>query len=147
VLSAAKLNNLLRNQGQGARRRRSRPTSSTCCAGLAGRLERLAAWPRTTGKAVGSNTVQNLAGVNILSNTLGASMGGSAPARAILGRLLQLPYGAANAQIQDRLGAALLDPKEAARLWSTPEGFAALQALSRAGAPIGYRTAPLLAGQ
>jgi hypothetical protein len=145
VLSAAKLNNYLRNNAQDLQK--------ALAPEQLGLLRRLAAdlnasqLASNAGKAVGSNTVQNLAGANLLNATLGATAGGSTPARAVLGRLLQLPYGASNAQIQEKLAAALLDPKEAARLWNTPEGFAALKSISRAGAPIAYRAAPLLAAQ
>jgi hypothetical protein len=88
-----------------------------------------------------------MAGVNVLQQALGNRLGGSAPVQSAAGRLLQLPYGAANRAMQDKLGAALLDPKEAARLLSTPEGFELLKALSRQSAQIGYRAAPALAAQ
>jgi hypothetical protein len=101
----------------------------------------------TAGKAVGSNTVQNLAGTNVLAQALGNKAGGSAAAQSVLGRVLQLPYGASNKMIQDRLGAALLDPKEAARLMATPEGNALAKILSGGAAQIGYRAAPALAAQ
>jgi hypothetical protein len=145
VLSAAKLNNLLRNQAQELQKTLS-PEQLDLLRRMASDLNasQLAA---TSGKAVGSNTVQNLAGMNVLQQTLGNKLGGSAPAQSVMGRLLQLPYGASNRMIQDRLGQALLDPKEAARLMATPEGSALLKALSEGPAQIGYRAAPALAAQ
>jgi hypothetical protein len=145
VLSAAKLNNLLRNQAQ--------ELQKTLAPEQLDLLRRLSAdlnasqLASTSGKAVGSNTVQNLAGTNVLAQALGNKLGGSAPAHSVLGRMLQLPYGASNKMIQDRLGAALLDPKEAARLMATPEGNALAKILSGGAAQIGYRAAPALAAQ
>lgn len=144
VISAAKLNNLLRNQGD--------ELGKVLAPEQIGLLRRLAAdlnagqLAQNSGKAVGSNTVQNLAGVNALENTLGKTLGGTSAAQTLLGRFLQLPYGSANRALQDKLGAALLDPKEAARLLNTPEGFALLKELSRGGR-LGYRAAPVLAAQ
>lgn len=145
ILSAAKLNNLLRNQ--------AKDLQKTLAPEQLDLLRRLAAdlnasqLASTAGKAVGSNTVQNLAGVNVLQTALGNKLGGSAPAQSVLGRLLQLPYGASNTMIQNRLANALLDPKEAARLMATPEGNALMRALSSDAAQIGYRAAPALAAQ
>lgn len=145
ILSAAKLNNLLRNQAQ--------ELQKTLAPEQLDLLRRMAAdlnasqLASTSGKAVGSNTVQNLAGVNVLSQVLGNKIGGSAPAQSVLARLLQLPYGASNKMIQDKLGTALLDPKEAARLMATPEGNAMVRAFTSGAAQIGYRSAPALAAQ
>ncbi len=96
-----------------------------------------------TGRAVGSNTVQNLAQNQLLQGVLGQAAGNSTAARSTLGRLLQLPYGTANAQIQERLGNALLDPQAAAKLLSEPQTNALLQALQGPRA-LAYRAAPAI---
>lgn len=145
VLSAAKLNNLLRNQAQELQQVLA-PEQLDLLRRLAADLNasQLAA---NSGRAVGSNTVQNMAGTNVLMQALGGKVGGSALAQTTMGRLLQLPYGASNKMLQDRLGAALLDPKEAARLMATPEGNALMRALTGGAGQVGYRAAPALAAQ
>jgi hypothetical protein len=97
----------------------------------------------TTGRAVGSNTLQNMAQNNILASALGKDLGGSTAATSTMGRLLNLPYGTANKQIQEKLGNALLDPKEAARILQTPEGNKLLQYLTQTQIP--YKLAPAIA--
>lgn len=144
ILSAAKLNNLLRNQGADLQKVLA-PEQIDLLRRLAADLNasQLAA---NAGKAVGSNTVQNIAGANVLQQVLGNRLGGSAPAQSVAARLLQLPYGASNRMIQDKLGNALLNPQEAARLMATPEANALMRALS-AGGELPYRAAPALAAQ
>lgn len=144
VLSAAKMNNLLRNRAKELQEVLSpeqmdllRRVSADLNAG------QLAA---NAGKAVGSNTVQNLAGVNVLNTLLGNKMGGSTAAQSLLGRILQMPYGASNKMIQDRLGAAMLDPKEAARMLADPQNNNLLRALTQ-GAPLAYKAAPAISAQ
>jgi hypothetical protein len=145
VLSGAKLNNLLRNQAPELQKTLA-PEQLDLLRRLAADLNagQLAA---NSGKAVGSNTVQNLAGNNLLAKALGDKLGGSTAAQSAMGRLLQLPYGSSNRMIQDKLGNALLDPQEAARLMATPEGNALIRLLSGEAAQIGYRAAPALSAQ
>lgn len=145
VLSAAKLNNLLRNDAKDLQKTLA-PEQLDLLRRLAADLNasQLAA---NSGKAVGSNTVQNLAGNNLLMRALGDRMGGSTAAQSAMGRLLQLPYGASNRMIQDKLGNALLNPQEAARLMATPEGNALMRLLSDEAAQIGYRAAPALSAR
>lgn len=144
ILSAAKLNNLLKNEGKDLAKLLSNDQMDL--------LRKLAAdlnasqIAANTGRAVGSNTLQNIAQNNFLSNALGRTVGGSPLAQTTLGRILQLPYGIANKQIQERLGNALLNPQEAAGLLSSPEASAFIRSL-QAGAPIGYRAAPILTAQ
>lgn len=144
VLSAAKLNNLLKNEGKDLSKKLTDEQLDL--------LRRLSAdlnasqLASNAGRAVGSNTVQNLAQGNLLKDVLGKSIGGGTVASSTLGRLMQLPYGAANQQIVERLGSSLLDPQEAARLLQTPEGNKLLRALS-GNAQIGYRAAPVLSAQ
>ena len=96
-----------------------------------------------TGRAVGSNTLQNMAQNQVLTSALGKTIGASSPATATLGRLLQLPYGTANKQIQEKLGNALLDPKEAARLMRDPQANALIQMLMESSA----KTTPAIASR
>lgn len=147
VLSAAKLNNLMKNEGQ-AWMKKLAPEQIDLIRRLAADLN-ASQLATTAGKAVGSNTVQNLASTSLLQSTLGNRIGGSTPATAILGQVLRLPYGRANQQITDRLGAALLDPQEAARLMQDPQAQSSIARLfDQSGArELTYRTAPLAVGQ
>lgn len=142
VLSAAKLNNLLKNKGSDLAKDLSAEQLQilrSIQADLnAGQIA------NNVGRAVGSNTVQNLAQNQLLQGALGNALGGSTAATSTLGRVLQLPYGAANKQIQERLGNALLDPQAAAKLLSEPQTSALRNALSQGARTIGYRSAPAL---
>lgn len=144
ILSAPKLNNLLKNEGKDLAKLLSSDQMDL--------LRKLAAdlnasqIAANTGRAVGSNTLQNIAQNNFLSKALGHTLGGSSLAQTTLGRFLQLPYGIANKQIQERLGNALLNPQEAAGLLSSPQASAFIRSI-QAGAPIGYRAAPVLTAQ
>jgi hypothetical protein len=141
ILSGAKLNNILKNEGDALRQSLSpeqldvlRRVSADLNAGQIA---------NNTGRAVGSNTLQNMAQNQILTSALGKTIGGSSPATATIGRLLQLPYGTANKQIQERLGNALLDPKEAARLMTDPKTNMLLQRLMGGGS----KAIPAIASQ
>ncbi len=147
VLSAAKLNNLLRNQSQELQKMLA-PEQLELLRRVAGDLN-ASQLANNAGRAVGSNTMQNLAQSNVLASVLGRRGAESAPAQSALARILQLPYGSANKMIQEKMGAALLDPQETVRLMQlvqTPEGNKLLQALAPA-AQIGYRAAPALTAQ
>lgn len=139
VLSAAKLNNLLKNKGSDLMKELS-PEQLDVLRRIQADLN-AGQIASNTGRAVGSNTVQNLAQNQLLQGALGRTVGGSTAATSTLGRLLQLPYGAANKQIQERLGNALLNPQEGARLLQQPENNQLLQLLSLPA----YRSAPVLA--
>jgi hypothetical protein len=144
VLSAAKLNNLLKNDGKELLK-----TLSTEQLDLLRRLSadlNASQLASNAGRAVGSNTVQNLSQSGLLKEVLGKTVGGGTVATSTLGRLLQLPYGTANQQIMEGLGNALLDPKEMTRLLQTPQGNKLLQALSER-AQIGYKAAPVISSQ
>lgn len=144
VLSAAKMNNLLRNRAKELQEVLS-PEQIDLLRRISADLNagQLAA---NAGRAVGSNTVQNLAGVNILNTVLGNKMGGSTAAQSVLGRILQMPYGASNKMIQERLGAALLDPQEAARMLADPKNKNLLAALMK-GSQLTYKAAPAISAQ
>lgn len=144
VLSAAKLNNLLKNRGPELIKQLE-PQQLDLLRKLAADLN-ASQLANNAGKAVGSNTVQNLAQANVLNNLLGPKLGGSTPSTSILGRLMQLPYGTANKQISEKLGNALIDPQEAQRLNdllnAVPRNKLA-EVLSPA-AELSYRAAPVI---
>lgn len=141
ILSAAKLNNILKNEGA--------ELGKTLAPEQLTRLRKLASdlnasqLATTSGKAVGSNTVQNLAQTRLLDDALG-SFGRSTPMTSTLGRLLQIPYGTANQQIRERLGNALLNPAETERLLASTEKPQLLRSRLASAAAIASRAAPLL---
>ncbi|WP_295525639.1 hypothetical protein [uncultured Pseudacidovorax sp.] len=146
VLSAAKLNNLLKNKGAELGKELSAEQMDV--------LRRIQAdlnagqLVNNTGRAVGSNTLQNMAQNQILESALGKTLGGSVPMQTTVGRLMQLPYGAANKQLQEKLSAAMLDPETAAKLLTQPQAFSGPKnALLRGVAAGAYRFPPLLAAQ
>ncbi|OUM01675.1 hypothetical protein A8M77_15490 [Variovorax sp. JS1663] len=145
ILSAAKLNNVLKNRGADLAKELSSEQLDI--------LRRVQADLNATqlannaGRAVGSNTVQNLAQNQLLSGVLGARLGGSTPVTSTLGRVLQLPYGTANRQIQEKLGQALLEPEMAARLLTDQGQNPLLRLAGEPALQLGYRAAPLLAAQ
>jgi hypothetical protein len=145
VLSAAKLNNLLRNQAAELKKTLA-PEQLDLLRRMAADLN-AAQLSSNAGKAVGSNTVQNAAQSNVLASVLGNRLAASTPAQSGLARLLQLPYGASNKMIHEKLGNALLNPQEAARLMADPKTNALMRALSDGGAQIGYRAAPAISAQ
>jgi hypothetical protein len=145
ILSAAKLNNLLKNQGSELAKDLS-PQQLQILRNIQADLN-AGQIASNVGRAVGSNTVQNLAQNQLLQGALGNALGGSTAATSTLGRLLQLPYGAANKQIQDRLANALLNPQEAAKLLAEPQSSALRNALSQGVRTIGYRSAPAIAAR
>lgn len=145
IISAAKLNNYLRNNAKDLQK-----TLSAEQLDLLRRLEadlnasQLAA---SSGKAVGSNTVQNISGANALASLVGKGVGGSAPVQATVGRAINWLYKKPDAEIMNLLGDAMLNPQEAARLLTMPQNNALVQALTTGGARLGYRAAPALAAQ
>jgi hypothetical protein len=142
ILSAAKLNNYLRNNAKDLQKTLS-PEQLDLLRRLSADLNagQLAS---TSGKAVGSNTVQNISGANALASLVGKNIGGSAPVQATAGRAINWLYKRPDAEITNLLADAMLNPQEAARLLSMPQNNALLQALTSRGAQIGYRTAPAL---
>ena len=142
VLSAAKLNNVLKTDGQDLLKKLA-PEQIDLLRRLAADLNssQLAA---NSGKAVGSNTVQNLASSNILDSALGRTVGGSTPVMATAGRAMDWLYKRPNQNINEKLAAALLDPAEAARLLRDPAAQNAISQLFGQAPQIGYRAAPLL---
>jgi hypothetical protein len=78
---------------------------------------------------------------------VGKNIGGSSPVQATVGRAINWLYKKPDAEVMNKLGQAMLDPQEAARLLQTPEGNALLKALNARTAQIGYRSAPALSAQ
>lgn len=144
ILSAAKLNNVLKNQGSDLVKELS-PEQLRILRAVQADLN-AGQIANNTGRAVGSNTLQNIAQNQLLQSSLGNAIGGSNAARSTLGRLLQLPYGTANQQIQEQLGNALLNPRTAAQLMQDPATNRLLQSL-RGVEQLGYRAAPVLTSQ
>lgn len=120
MLSAAKLNTLMKNQGDDLARELA-PEQMDLLRRLQADLNagQLAS---NAGRAVGSNTVQNLASGNLLQSLAGRSLAGSPAAQGLAGRALNVVYGGANAQIQERLAQTMLDPQRAAQLMQQPKG-------------------------
>lgn len=141
VLSPAKLNNILKTEGAELQKTLTKEQFQllrNLAADLNGNQAGLNA-----GRSVGSNTVQNLAGDNLLQSTLGNLVGGSTAAKTTLGSLLKVPYVRANQDIQNVLGDALLDPKYAARLLEMSQSPSLGQKLAPLSSLL-YRSAPIL---
>ena len=143
IISAAKLNNVLKNKGSEL----AKDLSAAQLQVLRNIQADLNASQiaNNVGRSVGSNTVQNLAQNQLLESAFGRTLGGSTAASSTLGRLLQLPYGAANKQIQERIGNALLNPQEASRLLAEPEGNSLLRAFQNSAVP--YKAAPVISAR
>lgn len=144
VLSAAKLNNILKNETPELLKVLNNDQMSL--------LRNLAAdlnasqISANAGRAVGSNTLQNMAQNNLLAEALGRRIGGSSVAQTTLGRALQIPYGMANKRIQEQLGNALLNPQMAAKLLTPPEQAALARALQQMTLPA-PKVVPALTSQ
>lgn len=140
MLSAAKLNQILKNEGADLAKTLT-PEQLQQLRNLAADLN-ASQLAMNAGKAGGSNTVQNLAQDRALQSTLGR-VGASQPVQTTLGTLLKLPYMRANHSIQQKLGDALLNPQEAARLLEELPPSTLARLIGPAGA-LATRSAPLL---
>jgi hypothetical protein len=100
----------------------------------------------SAGRMVGSSTFQNLAQNNLMTQALGNRLGGSTPVQATLGRLLQLPYGLANQGIQEKLGQALLNPRQAAEMLADPKNARIVEMLRQLSGPAA-RAVPVISAQ
>jgi len=139
ILSPAKLNNILKIEGAELQKILTKEQFQllrNLSTDLNGNSVGLNA-----GRSVGSNTVQNLAGDNLLQSTLGNLVGGSTAAKTTLGSLLKVPYVRANQDIQDVLGSALLDPAYASKLLSMAQQSGARGNTLKS---LIYRSAPAL---
>jgi len=140
VLSAAKLNNILKNESGELTKILSKEQLQN--------LRNLAAdmnasqLAMNSGKSTGSNTVQNLSNDQLLTSLMGR-LGGTTPAKTTLGNLLKVPYIRANQDIQQKLGNALMDPGTAADLIERASRPANPLA-PRSVASLAYRAPPLL---
>ncbi|MFT4267917.1 MAG: hypothetical protein QM586_11970, partial [Xenophilus sp.] len=113
TLSAAKLNNILKREGDELAKKLT-PEQLQVLRNVQADLN-AATLASTAGKAVGSNTVQNLASDQALQGLLGR-VGTSTAARSLVGALLKFPYARAGEQIEERLGHAMLNPLAARAL-------------------------------
>lgn len=146
VLSPARLNQILKNEGADLAKKLT-PEQLQTLRNVAADMN-ASQLAMNAGKATGSNTVQNIAQDQLLQQLLGKAVGGSMPARTILGNVMRIPYSRANQEIQQRIGNALLDPQEAARLLEAGSTPNALSAMTRKGKGVikrGARALPVLA--
>jgi hypothetical protein len=127
ILSSAKLNNILKNETEELKKvltddqlQLIRNLSADTNASTLG---------MTAGKAVGSNTVQNIAQDNLLAGLMGQKMGGSTPVKMLLGNAFKPFYIRSNQAIMDKVGEALLSPKSGAAMLDTPAYRSKLQEL------------------
>ncbi|MDD0837919.1 hypothetical protein PSQ40_04975 [Curvibacter sp. HBC61] len=97
------------------------------------------------GRAVGSNTVQNLAGDQMINGLLG-SAGNATPIKSLVGNVMRLPYARANEMVENRLAEAMLDPQVAAKLMTKAEKKSALERMRELPAAANFgRAFPVLA--
>jgi hypothetical protein len=142
VLSAAKLNQILKNEGA--------DLGKTLTAQQMQTLRNVAAdlnantLALTAGKATGSNSVQNMSQDALLKTMLGEKLGSAPIATTTLGNLMKWPYARANSQIMDRINSGLLDPTEYARLVDAARASA--QPVTVGGVPLSTLANPLLRG-
>lgn len=141
MLSGAKLNQILKNEGDELAKQLT-PEQMQQLRNLAADLN-ASYLALNAGKATGSNTVQNLAQDQLLQTTLGR-LGNSQAVQTTLGNLLKLPYVRANQSIQQRLGEALLDPVQAARLMEQAAASPTLSRLAGSTRELAYRGLPVL---
>lgn len=145
VMSSAKLNNILKKDGAELARSLS-PDQMQVLRNLQADLN-ASTLASTAGKAVGSNTVQNLGSDRVLSEALGRRVGGSGLAQETLGRAAGFTARRANAAIEERLGEALMDPQTAALLMELSQRPDLLQRVGQSqAASLSARAAPVLLG-
>ena len=149
IISGPKLNTILKNETEDLKAllspdqlQRLRNLAADVNAGNHG---------MTAGKALGSNTVQNMSQDALLQSLLGQALGGSAPSKMVLGNILKLPYMRANQAVMEKVGQSVMSPQSAANaLEAAMRQQGAPNALQRLlensdVAQLGYRTAPVLA--
>lgn len=143
VMSSAKLNNILKNEGDELARTLT-PDQLQTLRNVQADLN-ASTLANTAGKAVGSNTVQNLGSDRFLSEIAGKRLAGSGLAQDTLGRVAGFAAKRSNAAIEDRLGEAMLDPGTAALLMELAKRPDLLQRLGQSqGASLAARAAPVL---
>lgn len=128
-LSAAKMNNVLKNEVADLSQRLT-PDQLQLLRNVQADLN-ASVLANTAGKAVGSNTVQNLGNDQFLNQVLGQRAGGSGLARETLGRAVGFVTRQANNAIEERLGQAMMDPGTAALLMELAQRPDLLQRLGQ----------------
>lgn len=113
-LSTAKLNNYLRTHEKELRKELS-PKQYGILEDLASDLNANTR-ALTAGKAIGSNTVQNLSQDAFWSSVLGEAVSKTAPVRSGVGNVMKPLYIRANKDIVGKMGQLMLDPTEGGRL-------------------------------
>lgn len=140
IISAPKLNTILKND--------SKDLQKTLNAEQFNALRQLSAdlnasqLATTSGKSVGSDTAQKLASQNILTSALGSKLGGSTATKSLLQGALNIGYAVPNRLIMEKMGNALLNPEEMARIAKTKEGSKFLKMLSSGSSDLLRLTAP-----
>lgn len=143
VMSSAKLNNILKNEGDELARTLT-PEQLQTLRSVQADLN-ASTLANTAGKAVGSNTVQNIGSDRFLSEIAGKRLAGSGLLQDTLGRVAGFAAKRSNAAIEDRLGEAMLDPGTAALLMELAKRPDLLQRLWQSqGASLAARAAPVL---
>ena len=142
MLSGAKLNQILKNESTDLTRKLT-PQQVDALRRLAGDMN-AGQIVNNAGRAVGSNTTQNLAQKNLLITALGDSVGGSTPIQSTLGAAMRLIYGGANEGIDNVMSKAMLDPQEAARLMELAQSLTAAGRLGQSSLTAVGRALPSL---
>lgn len=146
ILSAAKLNNLLKNEGADLAKSLA-PEQMDLLRRLSADLN-ASQLATSAGKAVGSDTVQKLGSSGMLQGLTGSRLANSAPMQTLVARPVNWAYKNADQQIMNKLSEAMLDPQLAARLMADPQQRALAELFIASGVPqVGYRAAPVLAAQ
>lgn len=144
VLSAAKLNNILKNEGDELAKTLT-PENLQILRNVQADLN-AAVLASTAGKAVGSNTAQNIVANQMLSGVLGEKLAGTGVVGETVGRAVGFATKRASAAVEDRLGEAMLDPKTAALLMDLAQRPDLLQRLGQSRtAEVAVRSAPVAA--
>jgi len=140
ILSANKLNTILKND--------SKDLQKTLNSDQFNALKQLQSdlnasqLAATSGKSIGSDTAQKLASQNILTSALGSKLGGSTATKSLLQGALNIGYAIPNKLIMEKMGNALLNQEEMARIAKTKEGSKFLKMLSSNSSDLLRTTAP-----
>ncbi|MFM6989047.1 MAG: hypothetical protein ACKOXG_10345 [Arenimonas sp.] len=147
LLSAANLNNLIKNEGADLLKKLS-PDQIDLLRRLRADLnaQQIAT---NIGRPPGSDTVRNLASTGALSGLMGGRLASSQPVQNTIGRGIDLLFKKADARVVQTLNDAMLHPEKAAQLMEAAGAPSAIAALfARTGAQaIPYRAAPVLSAQ
>ncbi len=143
-IAAAQLNRIMKNKGEELAKKLT-PEQLQTLRNVQADLN-ASVLASTAGKAVASNTVQNLGSDRFLTEVMGRGLGGSGLVRGTLGRAVGFAAKPADAAIEARLGEAMMDPGTAALLMELAQRPDLLQRLGQSqAASIGVRAVPAVA--